>query len=80
MVPDRSWEWKDEDELEERLAYPDHYWVRDAAPVRAEGQRMAQLVDAGAFPFDGTWCDFRPDPSWTLLEELPAGWERPRAR
>ncbi|MEU8663297.1 DUF402 domain-containing protein [Actinoplanes philippinensis] len=28
-------------------------------------------------PFDGTWRDFRPDPSWAALpRELPHGWDR----
>jgi hypothetical protein len=80
VYPDRTWEWKDEDELEERLAYPDFYWVRDADAVRAEGVRMARLVEEGSFPFDGTWCDFRPDPGWSPADHLPEDWDRPRAR
>jgi hypothetical protein len=78
--PDRRWSWKDEDEFAERLAYPDHYWVPDAAAVRAEGERVIKLAEAGEFPFDGTWCDFVPDPEWTPLRALPAGWNRPPAR
>ncbi|ROO88158.1 uncharacterized protein DUF402 [Actinocorallia herbida] len=77
---DLSWSWKDEHELEERLNYPDHYWVADADAVRAEGLRVARQIEQGAFPFDGTWCDFRPDPSWDLPRDLPAGWDRPRVR
>lgn len=80
VYPDRTWEWKDEDEFEERLAFPDHYWVRDAAAVRAEGERMIKVLESGAFPFDGTWCDFVPDPAWTWPTKLPAGWDRPRVR
>jgi hypothetical protein len=77
--PDGDWRWKDEHELAERRAFPEHYWVDDPSAVRAEGERMAKLVDAGAFPFDGTWCDFRPDPSWPV-PVLPPGWDRPRVR
>jgi hypothetical protein len=77
--PDRSWEWKDEDELAERLEFPDHYWVADPAAVRAEGERLIRLAEAGAFPFDGTWQNFRPDPAWAPPGELPEGWDRPRA-
>jgi hypothetical protein len=77
--PDRSWQWKDEDELVERSAYPEHYWVDDPEAVRAEGERVTKLIDAGGFPFDGTWCDFRPDPCWTVPESFPVGWDRPRA-
>ncbi|ROO58667.1 uncharacterized protein DUF402 [Micromonospora sp. Llam0] len=77
--PDRSWVWKDEDEFAERLAFPEHYWVRDEAAVRAEGRRVIKIAEAGDFPFDGTWCDFRPDPAWAPPAELPPGWDRPPA-
>ncbi|MEJ3744151.1 DUF402 domain-containing protein [Actinomycetes bacterium KLBMP 9797] len=77
--PDRTWEWKDEDEFTERLAFPEHYWVTDEAAVRAEGERVVKLIEAGEFPFDGTWVDFTPDPSWAPPAALPAGWNRPPA-
>jgi hypothetical protein len=78
-APDRSWVWKDEDEFADHLAYPDVYWVDDEAAVRAEGLRVAKLIDAGEFPFDGTRTDYRPDPAWGVPVELPPGWDRPRA-
>lgn len=78
--PDRQWAFKDDDELEERLAFPDHYWVADGEDVRARARAMVPVIESGAFPFDGTWCDFRPDPQWTLPEPAPAGWDRPRVR
>jgi hypothetical protein len=77
--PDRTWEWKDDDELAERLEFPDHYWVRDPEAVWTEGRRVIPLIEAGRYPFDGTGCDFRPDPSWTLPARVPPGWDRPRA-
>lgn len=79
VYPDRAWAWKDEDELIERLAVPDHYWVDDADAVRAEGERVVALIERGAFPFDGSFCDFRPDPAWEWPAALPPGWDRPRA-
>lgn len=78
--PDRTWEWKDEDEFEERLAFPEHYWVRDPDAVRAEGLRVAKLIEAGDFPFDGTWHDFHPDPAMTWPDRVPTGFDRPRVR
>ena len=27
---------------------------------------MIKLIEAGEFPFDGTWTDFRPDPAWPV--------------
>jgi hypothetical protein len=78
--PDLSWEWKDEGEFTERLGYPDHYWVADEAAVWAEGWRVVKQIEAGEFPFDGTWTDFAPDPAWTPPPVLPLGWDRPPAR
>jgi hypothetical protein len=80
VQPDGTWCWKDEEEFVERLAYPEHYWVADEAAVRAEGERVIKLAEAGEFPFDGTWCDFAPDPGWTVPDRLPAGWDRPPVR
>ncbi|MFC6017418.1 DUF402 domain-containing protein [Plantactinospora solaniradicis] len=77
--PDHTWEWKDEGEFAERLALPEHYWVPDASAVRAEGERVIKLAEAGEFPFDGTWCDVVPDPDWTV-PTLPPGWDRPPVR
>jgi hypothetical protein len=80
VYPDRSWRWKDEEEFAERLRFPEHYWVADPDAVRAEGERVVKLVESGAFPFDGTWCDFQPSPQWTVLGPLPDGWDRPPVR
>jgi hypothetical protein len=77
--PDRSWQWKDEGEFTERLAFADRYWVSDEAAVRAEGRRVIHEIEAGEFPFDGTWVDFAPDPSWSVPTALPDGWDRPPA-
>jgi hypothetical protein len=78
VAPDRSWQWKDEDEFAERLAVPDHYWVADEAAVWAEGRQVTKQIDAADFPFDGTWTDWQPpDPSWLTPPPLPAGWDRP---
>jgi hypothetical protein len=77
VTPDRRWEWKDEDEFAERLGFPEHYWVPDEAAVWAEGRKVIKEIEAGEFPFDGTWTDFRPDPSWPVPTELPPGWDRP---
>lgn len=77
VAPDRTWQWKDEEEFVERLALPAHYWVADEAAVRAEGERVVKEIESGVFPFDGTWCDWQPPPEWTPPAELPAGWDRP---
>lgn len=74
-APDRTWHWKDEEEFLERLALPEHYWVPDEAFVRAEGERVVKEIEAGDFPFDGTWTDFTPPANWTV-PDLPRGWDR----
>ncbi|WP_246258511.1 DUF402 domain-containing protein [Amycolatopsis anabasis] len=68
--PDRSWRWKDEDEAEAALA-AGRLTGDQLVRLRAEGARLIALAEAGAFPFDGTWTDFRPDPAWPA-PELPA--------
>jgi hypothetical protein len=79
IAPDRSWVWKDEDEFVDRLATPGSYWVDDEDRVRRAGREVVELAEAAVFPFDGTWCDFRPDPSWPpISRDLPAGWDRAR--
>jgi predicted RNA-binding protein associated with RNAse of E/G family len=75
--PDRSWRWKDEAEFTERIGNPKFWTVEQAARIRAEGQRLAALAEAGRFPFDGTWCDLRPDPNPPELIR-PDDWDRPR--
>jgi hypothetical protein len=75
--PNLTWAWKDEDEFLERQAFVE-YWVREPERVREEGEHVIELIEAGAFPFDGTWQDFRPA-RWTYPAELPPGWDRPRA-
>jgi hypothetical protein len=78
VAPDRSWQWKDEEQFVSQLKYP-HYWVEDEAAVRAAGAAAVALIEAGAFPFDGSWCDFTPDTAWSQIVELPVGWDGARA-
>jgi hypothetical protein len=77
VEPDRSWRWKDEDEFTAFLAHPEIYWVDDGDAVWQSGWEVVKLIEAGAYPFDGTWCDFRPDPRWSM-PAAPPGWDRPR--
>jgi hypothetical protein len=71
VAPDRTWVWKDEDEMAERIGWP-HYFDQDGADrSRAEGERLIELVEAGEYPFDGTYTDFRPDPAWQSPRRRP---------
>jgi hypothetical protein len=74
VAPDRSWQWKDEDDLAAVTGLSGYWDAGGSAEIRAEGRRVLSEVEAGRFPFDGSWCDFRPDPSWPpprLPEPLP---------
>lgn len=72
---DRQWRWKDEDELAERVGLPGYWSADTATAIRADGAAIVEAVEAGRFPFDGTWCDFRPDPAWGVPELPSAGWD-----
>ncbi|MGH3449473.1 MAG: DUF402 domain-containing protein [Haloechinothrix sp.] len=77
-TPSEGWRWKDEEEFAERTGHEWYWTAEQTAEILAEGERVIKLIEAGEFPFDGTWCSFRPDPAWPV-PELPADWDRPRA-
>jgi hypothetical protein len=66
VTPDRRWEWKDEDDFAACTDQPGFWTAAEAREIRAEGERVVREIEAGSFPFDGTWCRFRPDPDWPL--------------
>ncbi len=78
VYPDRSWEWKDEDEFEQAqrvgLMSP-----AKADRVRAAGRSAIKVIHDWGPPFSAGWEDWRPDPAWTV-PELPADWDRTPAR
>jgi predicted RNA-binding protein associated with RNAse of E/G family len=76
MAPDRStWQWKDEDELEEavRLGL---FTAREAEAFRAEGELAVERLVRSVPPFDRHWPSWRPHPAWPV-PELPRGWDHP---
>jgi hypothetical protein len=78
VSPDRQCRWKDVDEFEGRIGHPMYWNQAQAARIRASGEELIRLAESARFPFDGTWCGYRPDASWTV-PGLPGGYERPRA-
>jgi Protein of unknown function (DUF402) len=65
VEPDRSsWEWKDEDELDEAVAFG-MFTEEDAATFRGWGERAVAHVLESRPPFDRDWSGWRPDPAWT---------------
>lgn len=71
VAPDRSWRWKDEESFAEKTGHPVYWSADEASAIRDEGASVARLAEAGTFPFDGTWCDFRPPSSWTTPPRPP---------
>lgn len=71
--PDLSeWWWKDEAELEERVALG--FLTRaEADEVRREGERVVADIEARRRPFDEPWWDWRPEP-WPI-PALPDDWD-----
>jgi predicted RNA-binding protein associated with RNAse of E/G family len=70
---DGSWEWKDEDELEEAVD-AGILTPLDAREIRDEGERVLAQYEIGASPFRDGWENWRPDPAWPV-PVLPAGWD-----
>lgn len=73
--PDRTWSWKDEDELEAIVASG----LFDRAigeRVRGEARLAIARLERNEPPFDEGWAAWRPDPSWPV-PTLPAGWDDP---
>jgi uncharacterized protein DUF402 len=66
VIPDGTYRWKDEDELEQAAALG----LLDADTVRAEAARVLEER-----PFPTGWEDWRPDPAWPI-PQLPDGWDR----
>jgi len=77
VTPDRRWTWKDEASFAAKTGHPAFWSAAEAAAVRAEGERVRAIAEAGASPFDGTWCDFRPDPGWSVPNRPETGWNHP---
>ena len=78
VEPDRKWQWKDAEQFAELTGHPMYWNEAQAARIRANGEELIRLAEGGRFPFDGTWCGFRPDAGWTV-PGLPPGADRPRA-
>jgi protein associated with RNAse G/E len=74
--PDGVWRWKDEESFVSKIGHPAYWSHKEASAIRAEGERATRLIEAGAYPFDGSWCDFSPPKTWDL-PELP---QPPRIR
>jgi hypothetical protein len=73
VEPDRSWRWKDAEQLDEILDRG-IFDEPTGQQVRAEAACVIADLERGAPPFSQPWTDWRPDPAWAR-PELPAGWD-----
>jgi hypothetical protein len=70
--PDRTIEWKDEDELEGAVAVG-RYTQAEADRIIADAHAAIQDIEAWTTPFSDNWKDWRPDPH-LRLPEAPTGY------
>ncbi|WP_171145325.1 DUF402 domain-containing protein [Streptomyces sp. S3(2020)] len=72
--PDRSWDWRDEDEF----AQAQRDGLMDAAQaeqVRRAGRSAVDVIRSWGAPYSDGWQHWRPDPSWSV-PLLPEDWDR----
>lgn len=65
VAPDRTWRWKDEEELDEAVRV-DRLSTAEVAAIRAEGARVVLDIETGRSPFTDTYTQWRPDPAWKI--------------
>jgi hypothetical protein len=75
VYPDRSWEWRDEDEFAQ-AQQAGLLGAEQAERVRAAGEAAIRLISTWGWPFREEWIRWRPDPSWQT-PRLPPDWDRP---
>jgi hypothetical protein len=65
IPPNASWYWKDEDEFAaaQRVG---RFSAEQAAAIRAEGESVVEVIEAGGWPLDSDWEHWRPNPGWPI--------------
>jgi hypothetical protein len=74
VYPDRSWEWRDEDEFAQ-AQQADLLDAGQAERIRAAGRRATRLIRTWERPFSDGWDSWRPDARWRT-PQLPVDWGR----
>jgi hypothetical protein len=71
--PDRSWRWRDEEELENHVL--EGFFPRTLADaIRAEGTRVIDEIVSGTHPCLAGWSQWRPPLEWAI-PTMPHGWD-----
>jgi hypothetical protein len=73
VKPDRSYYWKDGQQLAS-MVKKGFFTVEEAAEIRRAGEDVVPLIEAGKSPFDDSWTDWRPTPD-LVLGPVPDGWQ-----
>lgn len=73
---DRSWSWKDEDELTEAVRIG-RLSSAEAASIRTIGESLIPRIEGADWPFRSDIVTWRPDPTWPV-PVIPPGWEPTR--
>jgi hypothetical protein len=75
IYPDKSkWCWKDEDEFAEAVNIG-LYSPEEAAKIKAEGERVIELLKGNRSPFCDKWESWSPPKDWGV-PEFPPGWDQ----
>ncbi|HEU4948568.1 MAG TPA: DUF402 domain-containing protein [Kribbella sp.] len=73
VTPDRTVEWKDEDELEGAVA-AGRFSPQEAERIVDDARDAEQEITTWTSPFSDSWHEWRPDLNWRL-PEAPSGYE-----
>ena len=65
VMPDLSWQLKDDDVLEERVR-EGRYTVEQIHEAREQARRLTALIDAGDLWWSEAWAAWEPDPNWPM--------------
>lgn len=74
VAPDRSWAWKDEDDLR-RAVDLGQFREDEAASIRRDGEAAISAIEIAGAPFGDEWRDWRPPTDWLIPRSLPP-WDR----
>ena len=74
VQPDSSWELKDDELMDERVA--EGRWTAEkVAGIRRLGQDICARLDRGERWWPQEYRNWKPDPSWVVPQGYPPGWE-----
>jgi protein associated with RNAse G/E len=74
IEPSYEWQWKDAEEYQEGIAKGvfQPQWIEKIDQAKAE---VFQKLESKAYPFDGSWLNWMPDPRWSP-PKLPEDWDK----